>query len=94
MIKEIKKKIKYNLGLTNNQTNLLILIFFTSIFQGFIYNLIDHKSFSKKYFILTIIMNIIYSIFYYKTYVNADMIKYNQEKPKEKENISSNIKDV
>jgi len=91
MIKEIKKKIKYNLGLTNNQTNLLILIFFTSIFQGFIYNLIDHKIFSKKYFILTIIMNLIYSLFYYKTYVNADMIKHDKEK--DKENISPNYKD-
>ena len=83
MIQNIKKYLQKKLDLSENQSNLLILGVLTTIFQGIIYNVIDHNSFSSKYFLMTIIMSIIYNMFYYKTYVSAD-IKYNKKNKKNK----------
>ena len=80
---KFKTYLQKKLDLTENQVNLLILATVTTIFQGIIYNFIDHKSFSGKYFVLTIIMNIIYSMFYYKTYVNADVVNKKNKKKKQ-----------
>mgnify|MGYP003333839029 CR=1 FL=1 len=80
----IKTYLQDKLDLTENQVNLLILSSVTTIFQGIIYNFIDHKSFSRKYFLLTILMSMIYNLFYYKMYVNADT--KNSKKKKNKQN--------
>jgi len=80
MLQQFKNYIQKQLDLTENQVNLLFLGALTTIFQGIIYNFIDHNSFSKRYFILTIIMSLIYNLFYFKTYVNADNSKKNKIK--------------
>jgi membrane protein CcdC involved in cytochrome C biogenesis len=82
---KIKKYLQNKLDLTENQANLLILGVVTTIFQGIIYNFIDHNSFSSKYFLMTILMSIVYNMFYYKTYVNADVKNYKKKDKKKKE---------
>ena len=79
-MKIIKDNIKNIFALTNNQTNLLLLSTMTSLFQGMIYFTIDRERFMPKYFIFTVLMSFIYYIFYYKTYVNADMKKSSSQK--------------
>jgi hypothetical protein len=65
----IKDNIKSIFNLSNNQANLLLLSTGTSLFQGFIYYMIDKDRFTFKYFVFTVIMSFIYYIFYYKTYI-------------------------
>jgi hypothetical protein len=69
-MKFLKDNIKSTFNLSNNQANLLLLSTSTSLFQGFIYYMIDKDRFTFKYFVFTVIMSFIYYIFYYKTYIN------------------------
>ena len=69
-MKFLKDNIKSTFNLSNNQANLLLLSTFTSLFQGFVFYMIDKDRFTFKYFIFTVIMSFIYYIFYYKTYIN------------------------
>jgi hypothetical protein len=73
-MKTLKENIRSTFNLSNNQVNLLLLSTGTSLFQGFIYYMINKDRFTLKYFIFTVIMSFIYYIFYYKTYIN-DKIK-------------------
>ena len=68
-MKIIKDNIKSIFNLSNNQANLLLLSTATSLFQGFVYYIIDKDRFTFKYFVFTVIMSFIYYIFYYKTYI-------------------------
>jgi hypothetical protein len=68
-MKLIKNTIRTTFNLSNNQANLLLLSTGTSLFQGFIYYMIDEDRFSFKYFAFTVLMSFIYYIFYYKTYI-------------------------
>ena len=74
-MKVVKCGIKDTFGMTNNQTNLLLLSTMTGLFQGITFYLIDKDKFSPKFFAFTVITCFIYYIFYYKTYVNADKTK-------------------
>ena len=69
-MKFLKDNIKSIFNLSNNQANLLLLSTGTSLFQGFIYYMIDRERFTFKYFVFTVMMSFIYYIFYYKTYIN------------------------
>ena len=69
-MKFIKDNIKTTFKLSNNQANLLLLSTCTSLFQGFVYYMIDKDRFTLKYFVFTVMMSFIYYIFYFKTYIN------------------------
>ncbi len=69
-MKFIIDNIRSTFNLSNNQANLLLLSTGTSLFQGFIYYMIDKDRFTFKYFVFTVLMSFIYYIFYYKTYIN------------------------
>lgn len=70
-MKVLRDKIKSTFKLSSPQTNLLLLSTATSLFQGFVYYMIDGDRFAIKYFIMTFMMSFIYYIFYYKTYLNT-----------------------